>query len=143
MPTYQEELRLAEEKENERQRRLGIRRDARHNIKRQNEFLEGLRKAKELKELEERTLREQGDLPPPLDMTPQEPSNESPLLYSNEETPLSYKQKSNIKVNPQSSLARIKPLMPNILDSLAIQSVHKYAGLRKRSGRKWAIVQEK
>jgi hypothetical protein len=144
MPTYYEELKMAEAKENERQRRLGIRRDARQNIKRQNAFLEGLRKAKELRELEEQTLAEQGDLPPPLDTTPQVPrSSVTPLLYSNEETPVTYRQLSNIKANLQSPYTRMKPLLPNILDHAAVMSVHKYRNLRKRSGHKWAAVQEK
>jgi hypothetical protein len=94
------------------------------------------------RQLEARILREQGDLPPPLDMTYQEPSNEAPLLYDPKESELTYKQRSNMKVNPQSSLSRIKPLMPNILDSLAVQSVHRAAGLRKKSGYKWKVVQE-
>ena len=82
--------------------------------------------------------------PQPLedDMIYQEPGKDTPLKYNSAESQLGFKQRSNVKVNPQSALARIKPLMPNILDSLAIQSVHRYAGLRKKSGYKWKVVQE-
>jgi hypothetical protein len=95
-----------------------------------------------LRQLEARVLREYGDLPPPLD-TAQDAMSGSPLLYSNEETPVTYKQRSNIKANPQSPFTRIKPLLPNILDHAAVMSVHKYTNLRKRSGHKWVPVQEK
>jgi len=95
-----------------------------------------------LRQLEARVLREYGDLPPPLEMTP-DPLSGSQLLYSNEETHVSYRQRSNIKANLQSPFTRMKPLLPNILDHAAVMSVHKYTNLRKRSGHKWAAVQEK
>ena len=96
-----------------------------------------------LRQLEARVLREYGDLPPPLDTAARDPLSGSSLLYSNEETPVSYKQRSNIKANLQSPYTRMKPLLPNILDHAAVMSVHKYTNLRKRSGHKWAAVQEK
>jgi len=94
-----------------------------------------------LRELEARTLREQGDLPPPLDMTYREPT-QAPLLYDPRETPITARQMSNIRANPKSPFTRMKTLMPNILDSLAIQNAHRYANIRKRSGYKWRTVQE-
>ena len=92
-----------------------------------------------LRQLEARTLREQGDLPPPLDMDVRRPN---PLLYNTEETPLSYKQASNLKPNPRSAFTIIKPLRPNILDVAAIRSVHRAAAIRKKSGHKWVPVQD-
>lgn len=70
-------------------------------------------------------------------------SRDKDVKYHTESTPLSYKQKSNIKTNPQSPLARIKPLVPNLLDQLAVESVYRAAAIRRMSGRQWAVIQEK
>lgn len=96
-----------------------------------------------LKQLEARVLREYGSLPPSLDMAPQDPISGTPLLYSSDGTPMSHRQRSNIKASVQSPFTRTKPLLPNILDHAAVMSVHKYTGLRKKSGHKWVPVQEK
>ena len=65
------------------------------------------------------------------------------VKYHTESTPLSYNQKTNVKTNPQSPLARIKPLRPNLLDQLAVESVYRASAIRRMSGREWAVVQEK
>ena len=65
------------------------------------------------------------------------------VKYHTESTPLTYKQKSNVKTNPQSPLARTKPLMPNLLDQLAVESVYRDAAIRRMSGRQWSVIQEK
>lgn len=83
---------------------------------------------------------EVGDLPPPLDMS-NRPREE--LLYSTDETPVTYRQRSVIKPNPMSPWTRLKPLLPNILDRAAVMAVHKNAAIRKKSGHKWVPVQEK
>jgi hypothetical protein len=64
------------------------------------------------------------------------------VKYHTESTPLTYKQKTNIKTNPQSPLARMKPLVPNLLDQLAVESVYRASAIRRMSGRQWAVVQE-
>jgi len=62
--------------------------------------------------------------------------------YSKEVTPLSYADRSIMKVKPQNPLTVIKPLRPNILDQMAIDSVNWLAAQRRRSGLKWKPVQQ-
>lgn len=67
-----------------------------------------------------------------------------PLPTSNEGgSQLTYAQKYNTRVSPYSPLARKKPLIPNTLDKIAMESANKDAAIRKKSGYKWAVVQEK
>jgi len=62
--------------------------------------------------------------------------------YSTEETPISYAQRSNVRVNPKNPLTIMKPLRPNILDQMAIDAVNWDAAIRRRSGLKWKPVQQ-
>lgn len=64
-------------------------------------------------------------------------------LYTRDKTPLSYKDKSMLPTNPQSDLTRMKPLMPNLLDKIKIDSVNMAAAKKRASGQKWVIVNEK
>jgi hypothetical protein len=62
--------------------------------------------------------------------------------YSKGETPISYAQRSSVKVNPKNPMTIIKPLRPNILDQMAIDSVNWLAAQKRRSGLKWKPVQQ-
>ena len=62
--------------------------------------------------------------------------------YSKAVSPLSYEQRSNVKVKAKNPLTIIKPLRPNILDQMAVDSVNWMAAQRRRSGLKWKPVQQ-
>jgi hypothetical protein len=78
------------------------------------------------------------------------PSKESPNKlvkvgdtgYSASRTPLTYSDRSMMKTNPKSPFTRVKPLLPNILDQIAIESVNWAAAQKRRSGHKWHTVKE-
>jgi hypothetical protein len=62
--------------------------------------------------------------------------------YSKDVTPLSYSQLTNLKAKTNNPLTIVKPLRPNILDQMAIDSVNWLAAQKRRSGLKWKPVQQ-
>ena len=58
-------------------------------------------------------------------------------------TPLSYAQRSILPTNKNNPLTRMKPLIPNILDKMLIDSINMDAAKKRASGYKWSMVREK
>ena len=63
--------------------------------------------------------------------------------YSTNVTPLSYAQRSILPTNKNNPLTRMKPLIPNILDKMLIDSINMDAAKKRASGYKWSMVREK
>jgi hypothetical protein len=63
--------------------------------------------------------------------------------YSTNVTPLSYAQRSALPTNKKNPLTRMKPLIPNILDKMLIDSINMDAAKKRASGYKWSMVREK
>jgi hypothetical protein len=63
--------------------------------------------------------------------------------YTKATTPLSYKQQSALPTAKYNPLTRTKPLIPNILDKMLIDSVNMDAAKKRASGYKWSMVRER
>jgi hypothetical protein len=63
--------------------------------------------------------------------------------YTKATTPLSYSQQSSLRANKYNPLTRVKPLIPNILDKMLIDSVNMDAASKRASGYKWSSVKER
>ena len=63
--------------------------------------------------------------------------------YTKAVTPLTYRQQSALPTNKNNPLTRMKPLIPNILDKMLIDSVNMDAAIKRASGYKWSMVKER
>ena len=63
--------------------------------------------------------------------------------YTKATTPLTYRQLSSLPTAKYNPLTRVKPLIPNILDKMLIDSINMDAAKKRASGYKWSMVREK
>ena len=63
--------------------------------------------------------------------------------YTKATTPFSYSQLSSLPTKKYNPLTRVKPLIPNILDKMLIDSVNMDAAKKRASGYKWSMVKER